>query len=65
MEEFQNKNKNMLYIMFDDKVNVYINSKNRAANEAVSHFNVLIPDSLLVLVTDIYDVWIANVSITN
>ena len=35
--------------MYEDKVNVYINSKNRAANEAVSDFNVLIPDSLLVL----------------
>ena len=49
MEEFQNKNKNILYIMFEDKVNVYKNSKNRAVNEAVSNFNVAIPDSLLSL----------------
>ena len=38
-----------IYIMFNDKVNVYINSKNRAVNEAVSNFNVAIPDSLLSL----------------
>ena len=28
--------------MFNDQVNVYINSKNRAANETVSNFNVTI-----------------------
>jgi hypothetical protein len=33
--------------MYEDKVNVYINSKNRAANETVSNFNVAIPDALL------------------
>ena len=33
--------------MFNDQVNVYINSKNRAANETVSNFNVAIPDGLL------------------
>ena len=47
--------------MFNDKINVYINSKNRAANEAVSDFNVLIPDSLLVL-HDKNEYWTLNVN---
>ena len=33
--------------MFEDKVNVYINSKNRTVSENVSNFNVVIPDGLL------------------
>ena len=47
--------------MYEDKVNVYINSTNRAANEAVSDFNVLIPDSLLVL-HDKNEYWTLNVN---
>jgi hypothetical protein len=33
--------------MFQDKVNVYINSKNRSSSETVSSFNVNIPEGLL------------------
>ena len=47
--------------MFDDKVNVYINSKNRATNETVSNFSVTIPDSLLVL-HDKNEYWTLNVN---
>ena len=47
--------------MFEDKVNVYINSKNRAANETVSNFNVVIPDSLLLL-HDKNEYWTLNVN---
>jgi hypothetical protein len=47
--------------MFEDKVNVYINSKNRAANETVSNFNVVIPDSLLSLY-DKNQYWTLNVN---
>jgi hypothetical protein len=39
--------------MFEDQVNVYINSKNRATSETVSNFNIAIPDGLLQLVLDI------------
>ena len=34
---------------FEDKVNVYINSKNRSALDSVSNFNVVIPQGLLTL----------------
>ena len=47
--------------MFEDKVNVYINSKNRAANEPVSNFNVTIPDCLLSL-HDKNQYWTLNVN---
>ena len=47
--------------MFEDKVNVYINSKNRVANEAVSNFNVAIPDGLLRLY-DKNEYWTLNVN---
>ena len=47
--------------MFEDKVNVYINSKNRAANETVSNFNVVIPDGLLRLY-DKNEYWSLNVN---
>ena len=47
--------------MYEDKVNVYINSKNRAANETVSNFNVVIPDSLLLL-HDKNEYWTLNVN---
>jgi hypothetical protein len=47
--------------MFEDQINVYINSKNRATNETVSNFNVLIPDSLLVLY-DKNEYWTLNVN---
>jgi hypothetical protein len=33
--------------MFEEKVNVYINSKNRSSSETVSNFNVAIPEGLL------------------
>ena len=47
--------------MFEDKVNVYINSKNRATNENVSNFNVTIPDDLLRLY-DKNEYWTLNVN---
>ena len=47
--------------MFEDKVNVYINSKNRATNENVSNFNVTIPDGLLRLY-DKNEYWTLNVN---
>jgi hypothetical protein len=47
--------------MFNDQVNVYINSKNRAANETVSNFNVSIPDGLLRLY-DKNEYWSLNVN---
>ena len=47
--------------MFEDKVNVYINSKNRAPNETVSNFNVVIPDGLLRLY-DKNEYWTLNVN---
>ena len=47
--------------MYEDKVNVYINSKNRAANETVSNFNVAIPDALLRLY-DKNEYWTLNVN---
>ena len=47
--------------MFEDKVNVYINSKNREANETVSNFNVVIPDPLLLL-HDKNEYWNLNVN---
>ena len=31
----------------DSKINIYINSRNRRADESVSNFNVIIPDNLL------------------
>jgi hypothetical protein len=44
-----------------EKVNVFINSKNRAVNEEVSNFNVAIPDALLRLYNkDEY--WTLNVN---
>jgi hypothetical protein len=44
-----------------EKVNVFINSKNRAENEPVSDFNVAIPDALLRLYNkDEY--WTLNVN---
>mgnify|MGYP003347144859 CR=1 FL=1 len=46
---------------FEDKVNVYINSKNRASSETVSKFNVVIPQGLLRLYNkDEY--WTLNVN---
>ena len=47
--------------MFEDKVNGYINSKNRSVNETVSNFNVVIPDSLLSLY-DKNEYWALNVN---
>jgi hypothetical protein len=47
--------------MFNDQVNVYINSKNRATNETVSNFNVAIPDVLLRLY-DKNEYWTLNVN---
>jgi len=47
--------------MFEDKVNVYINSKNRATNENVSNFHVIIPDGLLRLY-DKNEYWTLNVN---
>ena len=47
--------------MYNDKVNVYINSKNRTANETVSNFNVAIPDALLRLY-DKNEYWTLNVN---
>ena len=47
--------------MYNDQVNVYINSKNRAANETVSNFNVSIPDGLLRLY-DKNTYWSLNVN---
>jgi hypothetical protein len=47
--------------MYEDKVNVYINSKNRAANETVSNFNIAIPDGLLRLY-DKNEYWTLNVN---
>jgi hypothetical protein len=47
--------------MFLEKVNVYINSKNRATNETVSNFSVTIPDSLLAL-HDKNEYWTLNVN---
>lgn len=44
-----------------EKVNVFINSKNRAANEAVSNFNVAIPDALLRLYNK-NEYWTLNVN---
>ena len=46
---------------FEDKVNVYINSKNRSSSETVSNFNVAIPEGLLRLYNkDEY--WTLNVN---
>ena len=47
--------------MYEDKVNVYINSKNRATNETVSNFNIAIPDGLLRLY-DKNEYWTLNVN---
>jgi len=47
--------------MYNDKVNVYINSKNRATNETVSNFNIAIPDGLLRLY-DKNEYWTLNVN---
>ena len=47
--------------MFQDKVNVYINSKNRQVGESVSNFTVSIPDGLLRLY-DKNDYWTLNVN---
>jgi hypothetical protein len=47
--------------MYEDKVNVYINSKNRATNENVSNFSVAIPDGLLRL-HDKNEYWTLNVN---
>ena len=47
--------------MFNDQINVYINSKNRATNETVSNFNVRIPDGLLLLY-DKNEYWTLNVN---
>jgi len=47
--------------MFEDQINVYINSKNRPANETVSNFNVSIPDGLLRLY-DKNEYWTLNVN---
>jgi hypothetical protein len=44
-----------------EKVCVFINSKNRAANEAVSNFNVVIPDALLRLYNK-NEYWTLNVN---
>jgi len=44
-----------------EKVCVFINSKNRAANEAVSNFNVAIPDALLRLYNK-NEYWTLNVN---
>lgn len=44
-----------------EKVNVFINSKNRAANEVVSNFNVAIPDALLRLYNK-NEYWTLNVN---
>ena len=47
--------------MFENKVNVYINSKNRSSSETVSNFNVAIPEGLLRLYNkDEY--WTLNVN---
>ena len=47
--------------MFNDQVNVYINSKNRPVSESVSNFNVSIPDGLLRLY-DKNEFWTLNVN---
>jgi hypothetical protein len=47
--------------MFNDQVNVYINSKNRSANETVSNFDVSIPDDLIRLY-DKNEYWTLNVN---
>jgi hypothetical protein len=47
--------------MFQDKVNVYVNSKNRPVNETISKFNVSIPDGLLRLY-DKNEYWTLNVN---
>ena len=47
--------------MYNDKVNVYINSKNRATSETVSNFNIAIPDGLLRLY-DKNEYWTLNVN---
>jgi hypothetical protein len=48
-------------MVFSDKVNVYINSKNRSSSESVSDFNVSIPEGLLRLYNkDEY--WTLNVN---
>jgi hypothetical protein len=48
-------------MVFSDKVNVYINSKNRSTSESVSDFNVSIPEGLLRLYNkDEY--WTLNVN---
>ena len=47
--------------MFNDQVNVYINSKNRPANEPISNFNISIPDGLLRLY-DKNEFWTLNVN---
>ncbi len=44
-----------------EKVCVFINSKNRAANEPVSNFNVAIPDALLRLYNK-NEYWTLNVN---
>ena len=31
----------------NNKINIYINSKNRRADETASNFNIIIPDGLL------------------
>jgi hypothetical protein len=48
-------------MVFSDKVNVYINSKNRSSLETVSNFNVLIPQNLLTLY-DKDECWTLNVN---
>ena len=47
--------------MFQDHVNVYINSKNRPSNEPISNFNISIPDGLLRLY-DKNEFWTLNVN---
>jgi hypothetical protein len=47
--------------MFQDKVNVYINSKNRSASESVSQFNVSVPEGLLRLYNR-NEYWTLNVN---
>ena len=33
--------------VYDSKINIYVNSKNRRTDETVSNFNIIIPDGLL------------------
>ena len=48
-------------MVFEDKVNIYINSKNRSTLDSVSDFNVVIPQGLLRLYNkDEY--WTLNVN---